>query len=70
MWSLFAKFEGLDEKNETYIYTAPTIVDKSRQAKLYWGKDDLKLKKIAYGGMEFKVDVFDTCKLIYDAFSH
>ena len=70
MWSLFAKFEGLDEKEEFYLYSAPTLVDKSRQAKLFWGKNDLKLKKVSYGGMEFKVDVFDTCKLINDVFSY
>ncbi|MDR3736729.1 MAG: hypothetical protein P4L10_14495 [Acidobacteriaceae bacterium] len=63
MWSLFSKYEGLDESGELYKFTVPTVVDKKYQGQLYFGKDDKKLKKIGYGEMTFKVDTFDTCML-------
>jgi hypothetical protein len=49
----------MDETGELYKYTAPTVIDKKYQAQLYFGKDDKKLKKIGYGDMNFKVDVFE-----------
>ena len=61
MWSLFSKYEGLDPTEQYYKYTTPTVVDKKYQVQLYFGKEDKKLQKIAYGELEFKVDVFDTC---------
>lgn len=62
MWTLFAKYEGLDKAQEHYLYSAPTVADKSHQAKLFWGKEDKKLKQVTFGGMNFKVDMFDSCK--------
>ena len=61
MWSLFAKYEGLDEEEGVYKYTAPTIVDKKYQVMLHFGKEDKKLKKVLYNGMPFKVETFDSC---------
>jgi hypothetical protein len=62
MWSLFAKYEGLDEEEGVYKFVAPTIVDKKYQAMLHFGKDDKKLKKIVYNTMTFYVQTFETCK--------
>ena len=61
MWTLFSKYEGVDSTGQFYKYTSPTVVDKKYQVGLFFGKDDKKLQKIAYGELEFKVEQFDTC---------
>ncbi len=64
MWSLFAKYEGMDETKQYYKYSAPTVIDKKYQAQLYFGENDKKLKKIVYNDMTFRVDVFETCSFL------
>lgn len=63
MWSLFAKYEGMDEQKEHYKFLAPTVVDKKYQAQLFFGKDDKKLKKIIYSDLTFVVETFETCMI-------
>ena len=62
MWSLFAKYEGMDTEKEYHKFLAPTIVDKKYQARLFFNKSDNKLKKLEFNDMTFAVDVFDSCK--------
>lgn len=63
MWSLFAKYEGMDESKQYYKYLAPTVIDKKYQAHLYFDESDKKLKKVVYGDMTFRVETFETCLL-------
>jgi len=65
MWSLFAKYEGMDESGKYHKFLAPTVVDKKYQATLYFDDADKKLRKLHYNEMTFDVDRFDTC-IFYD----
>ena len=64
MWSLFAKYEGMDETGKFHKYLAPTVVDKKYQAQLFFDDADKKLKKMIYNDMPFTIDRFDTCIFI------
>ena len=68
MWSLFAKYEGIDTTGEFYKFLAPTVIDKKYQVGLYFGKEDKKLKKIVYGDLSFKVETFETCIYFFKAY--
>lgn len=62
MWTLFAKYEGLDKEQQHYVYSVPGSADKLHQAKLYWDKESKVLKKIMFAQMDLIVDKYETCK--------
>jgi len=63
MWTLFAKYEGLDNTGNYHVFTVPTILSKSYQGQLYFDKSNKKLSKIISHSFEFLVDNYSTCFL-------
>ena len=64
MWSLFSKYEGMDETKAYHIFLTPSMMPSNYQVRLYFADSDQSLKKIVYDEMEFIVDIFETCKLL------
>eukprot|EP00826_Nyctotherus_ovalis_P002495 TRINITY_DN10499_c0_g4_i1.p2 TRINITY_DN10499_c0_g4~~TRINITY_DN10499_c0_g4_i1.p2 ORF type:complete len:122 (-),score=22.38 TRINITY_DN10499_c0_g4_i1:90-455(-) len=64
MWSLFSKYDGMDETKELHKFRAPSIMPPEQQAILYFRDSDKALVKVVYGTMEFPVDVFESCKVL------
>eukprot|EP00826_Nyctotherus_ovalis_P041548 TRINITY_DN4202_c0_g2_i2.p2 TRINITY_DN4202_c0_g2~~TRINITY_DN4202_c0_g2_i2.p2 ORF type:complete len:136 (+),score=17.48 TRINITY_DN4202_c0_g2_i2:67-474(+) len=70
MWSLFAKYEGLDKTGDYHVFTVPTILDKKFQGQLYFEKESKKLRKVSSHAFEFVVDKFDACTFHSSTHSH
>ena len=62
MWSLFANYDGMDEDEQHYIYTVPSILPKYYQVQMFFSEADKKLKKVQYDEMYFEVDDFEVSK--------
>eukprot|EP00826_Nyctotherus_ovalis_P041547 TRINITY_DN4202_c0_g1_i2.p2 TRINITY_DN4202_c0_g1~~TRINITY_DN4202_c0_g1_i2.p2 ORF type:complete len:113 (-),score=36.98 TRINITY_DN4202_c0_g1_i2:68-406(-) len=69
MWSLFAKYEGLDKTGDYHVFTVPTILDKKFQGQLYFEKESKKLRKVSSHAFEFVVDKFDAFTDVNEIFT-
>ncbi len=69
MWTLFAKYEGLDESGMFNAFAFPNAIEKKYQATLYFGKGDNRLRKVLYAGMFFAVDAFEPSIFPRDSFA-
>ena len=69
MWSLFSKYEGMDETKEFHKYLAPTMMPTKYQVRLFFRDTDKALAKVVYDDMEFPVDVFESCFFSFNQIS-